>query len=774
MKSFRNFLILAALGVLPVALLLVLLAVLFAVPQTASAQTLKPGEWQTYTSMRSTTDVALASDSLHAWVATGGGAYEVDLRSSGNAPIALRTTDGLSENELTAVAADGHGNAYFGGANGGFDLYNSTTRTIRQLGTDIEKSSFTNKAINGITVFGGTVYLATAYGLTVFNAQDSAFAETVTEIAGLPSQDSIRQVLDDGTHVYAAMEEGVVVARDALDLHAGSNWTLIPDTGGAVRSLAAYRGTIYAGAENGVFVVSLAQDSLIPVAGSPASVNRLIVAHDSLCILDQSGNLFTTGDLQNFSRQASSAGSTALAVAPDSLGGFVLASAANGIAFPSADSLVTNLFPPGPIINAAQFLYFSTFTGELYVTHLGAGFDAFHPDSGIWNDFASGTGTTPNAQYLDVLYDSVRNLLWLSSIGQPLLRVQSLESDSPIWMSFDSAKISPYDHDYMRTAGLMVDHDGNLAVTSWSGDGNGLSVTSDGVNFTRYSLQPVGPEPWEDVTQDLDGNYWIGTTNPGGEPPPVGVYWLRKSDGLSGFIQGGQSGTLGNGVEGTEDVSSVLTDQDDAVWCGTAAGVEIISNPYAIEQPNPVFSIRSVPFLATQDVHTMAVDGVGNKWIGTDNGIFVVSPDGADSVARFTKENSPLVDNVVISLAIDPRRGEVYAGTPSGISRFSTIFKQGNPDYSSIRVYPNPVVQTGEGGPQVYIDGLVAGSTVQIFSLRGRLINTINGTALGSTVTWNGLDALGREVPTGMYLISATSAQTGDNGEAKVVIVRKP
>jgi hypothetical protein len=165
---------------------------------------------------------------------------------------------------------------------------------------------------------------------------------------------------------------------------------------------------------------------------------------------------------------------------------------------------------------------------------------------------------------------------------------------------------------------------------------------------------------------------------------------------------------------------------------------------------------------------------VGNKWVGTDNGIFVVSPDGSDSVAHFTAKNSPLVDDRVVSIAIDPTRGEAYAGTPSGISRFSTIFKRGQPDYTGIHVFPNPVVQTAEISPKVYIDGLVAGSTVQIFSIAGKLITTIDGTQLGSTVTWNGRDAIGRQVPSGLYLVSATSPQASGNGEAKVVIVRKP
>jgi ligand-binding sensor domain-containing protein len=319
---------------------------------------------------------------------------------------------------------------------------------------------------------------------------------------------------------------------------------------------------------------------------------------------------------------------------------------------------------------------------------------------------------------------------------------------------------------------MMLDQAGNFVVTDWAGDGKGLCISADGEKFTNYLLDQAGQISWGCVTQDQNGNYWVGTELGVGK----GVYWVRSSDGLHGVIDGGIGGTLGTPIEGTENVNAILTDQDDEIWCGTEAGVEIISNPDAIEQPNPVFSIRSIPFLAGQVISTMAVDGVGNKWIGTNNGIFVVSPDGSDSVARFTKENSPLVDDQVVSLAIDPSRGEAYAGTPAGISRFSTIFKQGHSDYSNIRVYPNPVVQTVDfgGSPTIYIDGLVAGSTVQIFSLAGKLITKIEGTALGSTVTWNGRDALGRQVPSGMYLVSATSTQSGDNGEAKVVIVRKP
>ncbi|HEX5317430.1 MAG TPA: hypothetical protein VFX22_12345, partial [Candidatus Kapabacteria bacterium] len=338
----------------------------------ARAQPLKPGEWRTYTSMHSVTDVALASDSLHAWAATGGGAFEVDLRNAQSAPIALRATDGLSENDLTAVAADNQGDVYFGGSGGGFDVYHTATGTVDKLGHDIVNSAFTIKSINGITVYGDRVYLATGYGMSEFLPSKGAFGATVSQIAGLQSADSVRQILDDGTHVYGAMHEGVVFASSAADLQNGHNWTFLADTGGSVRALANYHGTIYAGAENGLFTI--AQDSLIPVPLSfPIAINRLIVARDSLYILDETGTLYSTVDLSHFAIQSltTEAGSNVTAIAPDRNGGLVMGSNANGVAFPVGDSIFTK-FPPGPISNETSFLSFAPATDKLYVTNLEA------------------------------------------------------------------------------------------------------------------------------------------------------------------------------------------------------------------------------------------------------------------------------------------------------------------------------------------------------------------------------------------------------------------
>jgi hypothetical protein len=223
------------------------------------------------------------------------------------------------------------------------------------------------------------------------------------------------------------------------------------------------------------------------------------------------------------------------------------------------------------------------------------------------------------------------------------------------------------------------------------------------------------------------------------------------------------------------EVNAVIVDQDDGLWCGTNAGVEIISNISDIDNSlTPTFQGRSVPILLQQVVHCIVVDGVNNKWVGTENGVFVVSADGSDSIAHFTTVNSPLVSNSVLAIALDAPNGEAYLGTPSGISRVSTIYKEGTIDYSSLHVYPNPIIQSSSAMPQIYITGLVGASTVKIYTVAGRLIATIDGTNLGSTVTWDGLESTGRQVSSGVYIVSATSAQTNQTGQAKFAIVRKP
>ncbi len=748
-------------------------------PRVSNAQALNPGEWRSYTSMRAVQSMVLSPDSIHVWSVTSGGAFRANIRDTSEPLLVLRTTDGLTENDLVSVAADSKGNIFFGGRSGGFDIYRASTGLVERLGSDITTSDHPSKTINGISTSGDTVFLATAYGIGVYrNLQPGYFALTVGSIASLPPSDSVEQVVNYAGYVYAAMREGVAFASNKIDLYSNANWTVLRDTGGSVRSLAIFGGKLYAGATNGLFMVSANHQSLVPISlPSSTVVVQLTATTDSLYLLDISGNVFSTNDLLHFAVQnytgVLGGRPTSIAALPKSQIG--IGTATNGFALSSRNQLHTGIYPPGPISNQVASISYASAKDELLVSNADFGINIFTPSPEAWETFESGVGTTPHGGFGALTYDSTRDLIWVGYSGAGFYNVKDLGSTNPTWTLFPvgSAGIPRFQTagDFMVAPGGIVENKGRFIMTTWAENGRGLSITSDGKNFESYALNDPTPDfglPYGCVTEDLEGNYWVGTIRHD-SPKSYGVFWLRSTDNAHGSIPGGQGLLLDNPA-----VNAILTDQDDGIWCGTESGVQIIANPYTINDASPKFSIRKVSLLASQIVHSMAVDGVGNKWIGTENGIFVVSPDGSDSVAHFTKENSPLIDNTALSLAIDTKRGEAYAGTFSGISRFSTIFKQGKSDYAGIHVFPNPVVQNSDESPLIHIDGLVAGSTVKVFTLNGKLVAAINGTNLGSTVVWSGRDDRGRQVPSGIYIISATSPQSGENGQAKVVIVRKP
>lgn len=743
--------------------------------QALFAQPLKPGEWRTYTSMRSIRGLAVASDSIHLWAATGGGIFRINLRDSEEI-IALRTTDGLTENDISSIAEDADGNTYVGGKGGAFDIVRGNG-TIEKHGSDIRsKQELTVKTINGITLNGDTVFLATAYGLEVYRKRERYFATTVFQLGTQVSrEDSVREVCLFHGFIFAAVRQGLAYASLRTDISIPSNWSLIQDTNiGAVHALTAFRDQLCVGTSKGLFTFSESAKTLSPTPFQ-SGVDRLSANSNALYVLGLGHDIRSTSDLSTFSDALLPQGmaSAISSIVAASAVGLVLGTQESGVAYLLGSQGKTNIYPPGPVSNDTKDLDYSAFKDQLFFVNGPSGFGSFSPATSAWTNYSNGTVLPYNSSFQYVRYDSVRDLTWLIPPG----RIYAVHQFGTTSMVIDSVKriesglpatTTDLTDEFIPAGKPIVCANGQLAIPNWARDGSGLSILDAGsqYHFRNYKLIDAYAA-WGCLTQDLEGNFWAGGQYNQSYPPDAGVSWHRMTDHTYGNIAGPPGPLLSNAV------NAVLTDQDDEIWCGTSSGLQILSNPYAISDKSPKFYLRSVKLLERQIVRCMAIDGVGNKWIGTEEGIFVVSPDGSDSVARFTKDNSPLIDNSISAIAIDVARGEAYASTPAGISRFSTIFKQGQSDYSKIRAFPNPAVQTTEESPVVYIDGLMAGSTVKIFALNMSLIKTINGENLGSTVVWNGRDDSGHQVASGEYLISATTTQSGEHGTAKVVIVRK-
>jgi hypothetical protein len=206
----------------------------------------------------------------------------------------------------------------------------------------------------------------------------------------------------------------------------------------------------------------------------------------------------------------------------------------------------------------------------------------------------------------------------------------------------------------------------------------------------------------------------------------------------------------------------LAVDLDGDVWIGTAQGIVIFECGSGVfEEDRCRGTLRPVEqdgyfeyLLTTEEIQTIAVDGGNRKWVGTRNGVFLVSSTGEKQLAHFTVDNSPLLSNSINDIAIDQERGVVYIGTENGITSFQSDAVLGERYHlSKVEVFPNPVYTSYEG--PIAIRGVSRDAVVKITDINGRLVYETR--ALGGQAIWDGRDYQGKRVHTGVYLVFSAS-----------------
>ena len=173
-----------------------------------------------------------------------------------------------------------------------------------------------------------------------------------------------------------------------------------------------------------------------------------------------------------------------------------------------------------------------------------------------------------------------------------------------------------------------------------------------------------------------------------------------------------------------------------------------------------------------QTINCIAVDALNNKWIGTTQGVFVLSPDGTQLLNQYNSANSPIPDNNITSIATDKKSGIIYIGTNYGLSSLSTSALQPKDSFGKIFIYPNPfIIQNGKTN-SVTIDGLVQNCSLKIFSISGILIRDITTTG-GRVGNWDGRNNAGSFVSSGIYILVAYDQGANNIATSKIAVIRK-
>jgi hypothetical protein len=274
---------------------------------------------------------------------------------------------------------------------------------------------------------------------------------------------------------------------------------------------------------------------------------------------------------------------------------------------------------------------------------------------------------------------------------------------------------------------------------------------------------------------DSEGLMWFCNNN---WTLPAFYKYQMDTDNITAYESfTNQDGTV---FTSTNGIRCVVEDLDKNIWIGTDMG-PLVYERQEINKNGTTFTQVKVPrndgtnfadyLLSGIDIQCIAVDGAGRKWFGTNgNGVYLISADNMEQIHHFTKENSPLISNTVLSIAINATTGEVYFGSLDGLCSYRSDATQTNTEMNTDNVwaYPNPVTPDYTG--PITVTGLTMNADVKIVASNGALVN--EGRSNGGTFIWDGCDKKGRRVASGVYMV-VTATRKGEKGTVcKIAVVR--
>jgi len=148
--------------------------------------------------------------------------------------------------------------------------------------------------------------------------------------------------------------------------------------------------------------------------------------------------------------------------------------------------------------------------------------------------------------------------------------------------------------------------------------------------------------------------------------------------------------------------------------------------------------------------------------------VFYTSADGTETIHHFTANNSPLLSDAILDIAIDNITGEVYFATAEGIVSFKGSATKGFDEYTDVYAYPNPV-RPGYQGP-IYIKGLVTNAQVKITDVAGNIVYQM--VAEGGQARWDGQNLNGEQVVSGVYMAYITDDLAEQTTVTKILVIR--
>lgn len=688
----------------------------------------------------------------------------------------LSTVDGLSNSGMGVIKySERHKTLIASYSNSTFDLItDSRIRTFNDIQTD---GNFTDRTISDIYIDGDFAYFSCAFGVVRFNLAAEEFDFTLD--LGIKVKATV--VFDN--QIYAATEEGIFTASNSpnLNLQDFSNWTLLDVDAGfpgtySSSAIAVFDNQLYFDIDNALYRMNdgvleeiyPAQDGLVVQYITTEYYGLLLGLRDNNDPEGQTIYLNTDGEIKEMGGRCMS---YPLYAIEDQTGKIWFADTWRGLrlAYSAGDNCERMEFNSPLSQRTSEILIKDnqTYVAAGGVTNNGnfAGISDgtfILEDDGNWDII--NRWEVPLLEQEDAILDHYKlaihpttGALYIGTFWGGLIERNNEEEYKVYNETNSSLQGATGDELRERVSGLAFDTENNLWIANNTAPKPISVLKTDG---TWQNFDVPSNKGLRNMVVDQVGYKWATIDGTG--------------QGVLVFDDGGTIDVLGDdryrviSSSNTElpdnNVLSIAVDLEGAVWLGTANGVGVVScGSIAIENECPVNRIifeeniiddENEYLLKGESVNTIAVDGANRKWIGTTNGVFVISEDGKEQIAFFDTNNSPLFDNNIIDIAINDEDGEVFIGTNKGlISYRSNATKGGTINESTAYAFPNPVRPEYLG--EIAVRGLAQDANVKITDVNGQLVYETQ--AFGGQAIWDGNDYTGRRAATGVYLVFSTS-----------------
>lgn len=642
-----------------------------------------------------------------------------------------------------------------------------------------------DKRINGFLESGDLLYMATDFGIALYNLDLLEFDDTYF-IGDGGMQINVNAIAINGSNIYAATSSGIRIADISnpflLDF---TNWNTV--NSGVWSTMVAYNNRVYGTNQNGVLAQSNGTGTFsgvgisLPGLGRDATVvgaNMVIACQNAVVLYDTGLNeVYRIDNVLGASyNYTSAAGAANIIYAATQLNGLIRVD----ISQPGAESFI---IADGPVLNNAFSV--TALPNEVWVTH--------GEHTLFYNPFplnSRGVSHLVNEAWDNYTFNEVFGARSLSSVTVDPVNsnnvfvnsmhdgvVQIVDQVPTTVFDESNSTLAPVFSASGSFAGVRVsesafDSSGNLWVLNAFQDSPLHRLTPggqwSGIDFSSAFATINEEGGLNAITVDSRNRIILGTIGSGvlGYDP--------SNNSFAQMTEGLQQGGLFNNY-----IAALRIDQRGQLWIGSNLGLRVLFSASSLFSDSPadarpviIEDDNGIPreLLADEAVLDIEVDGNNNKWVATgSSGAFLFNPSGRETIYHFTKFNSPLPDNEVRDISLDPATGLVYFATKNGLVAFrGDRASEPQDNLANVYAFPNPVRPGYEGN--VTIDGLTNRARVKITDIEGNLV--WEQVSQGGSVQWDTRSFSGEKVRSGVYMVFIATQDNIETAVSKIMVIR--